>query len=188
MTTLADRIVAVLAGRPGPPLALFGHSLGAVVAYEVALRLEAAGSGPAHLFASGRRAPSRYRDEQVHRRDDAGVLAELAVLNGTDFSIMDDPDVIAMIMPALRADYRAIETYRHDPGRRLRCPVTALVGDDDPRTSRDEAADWARHTDGPFTLEVLPGGHFYLVDRIADVVDVVSSTLTGGVGERPGPS
>nr|WP_232290053.1 alpha/beta fold hydrolase [Micromonospora sp. ATCC 39149] len=182
LRTLADRIYPVLAGQSDRPLAIFGHSMGAVLAYEVTLRLEAAGKPPVHLFTSGRRAPSRYRDEQVHLRDDQGILAELALLDGTSSELIRDPDVISMIMPALRNDYRAIETYRHEPGRAVACPLTALVGDCDPKTSLDEARDWAGHTTGPFDLRVFPGGHFYLNGQVPAVAALVSGALAGPVG------
>ncbi|GGM70998.1 thioesterase II family protein [Dactylosporangium sucinum] len=176
---LADRVTAALQPYADRPLALFGHSLGATLAYEVALRLEAARDEPvAHLFASGRRAPSRYRDEDVHKRGDAALMAELRMLNGTETALLDDPETRAMVMPSIRSDYKAIETYRHRPGGRLKAPVTAITGDDDPKTSLDEARDWAAHTTGPFRLEVLPGGHFFLIPRAAQVLRLISETLT----------
>jgi pyochelin biosynthesis protein PchC len=175
---LADQVSAALEPYTDRPLALFGHSMGATLAYEVALRLEERGDRPvAHLFASGRRAPSRYRDEDVHRRGDAALVAELRLLNGTETALLDDPELREMVMPSIRGDYRAIETYRHRPGRVLRAPVTAITGDDDPKTSIDEARAWAGHTTGPFRLEILPGGHFYLIARAAQVLRIVSDAL-----------
>lgn len=186
---LADRIFEALRPLTGPPLALFGHSMGAVLAHEVALRMRDAGlPAPVALFASGRRAPSRHRDERVHRQPDARVVAELRMLSGTHASVLDDPDVLAMIMPAIRSDYRAVETYRPVPGRRLDCPVTVLTGDDDPRVSVDEAAAWQDHTTGPTDLHVFPGGHFFLVDHSARVTALLAAKLTGrgpGAGPRP---
>ncbi|WP_138796198.1 thioesterase II family protein, partial [Escherichia coli] len=81
---LAARVREELAPWTDRPLALFGHSMGAMVAFEVALRLTADGAAPSVLFASGRRAPSRYREESVHLHDDAGIMAELSRLDGTD--------------------------------------------------------------------------------------------------------
>lgn len=176
---LADALLPVL--RPVadvPALAFFGHSMGAVVAYEVALRLASAGAAPlARLFVSGRRAPSRLRVGTVHQRDDAGVLAELRSLGGTDTSLLDDPEVQQLVLPALRADYRAVETYREVPGRMLDCPVTALIGDCDPQVTAEEARDWARHTTGPVTLRQFPGGHFYLRDQADAVIELIGAEL-----------
>lgn len=169
---LADQIHAVLP-RSDRPVTLFGHSMGAIVAFEVARRLEADGRPVTRLFASGRRAPSRHRDETVHQRDDAGILEEIRRLNGTDSALIEDDELMRAALPALRADYRAIETYRGDPGATVSCPVTALVGDADPKVTGDEARAWAGHTTGGFDIRVFSGGHFYLVDRAGDVVEIL---------------
>ncbi|BBC29256.1 hypothetical protein SGFS_005470 [Streptomyces graminofaciens] len=177
---LADQIFTALRPLDDLPLALFGHSMGAVLAYEVALRMERAGlPSPVRLFASGRRAPSRYRDERVHEKSDAEVAAELRTLGGISPELLADPEIIAMIMPAVRGDYRAVETYRHDPDGRLTCPVTVLTGDADPRVSIEEAQAWREHTTGPTDLHVLPGGHFFLVDHSEKVVELLTRTLNG---------
>ncbi|MFI9639182.1 thioesterase II family protein [Micromonospora sp. NPDC051925] len=184
---LADQILDALRHLDDRPLALFGHSMGAVLGYEVALRMRDAGlPPPAHLFVSGRRAPSRYRPDGVHHLPDAQLVAELQTLSGTEPTILADPEVLEMILPAVRSDYRAVETYRHDPDRRLDCPVTVLVGDSDPRVSVDEARAWDEHTTGPIELRVLPGGHFFLVDRSVDVIAILRQELVGGrpTGER----
>jgi surfactin synthase thioesterase subunit len=177
---LADRILDALRHLDDRPLALFGHSMGAILGYEVALRMRDAGlPTPTRLFASGRRAPSRYRDEGVHHLPDDRIVSELRTLSGTDSTMLADPEVLEMILPAIRSDYQAVETYRHDPDRKLDCPVTVLTGDSDPRVSLDEAGAWAEHTTGPTELKVFPGGHFFLVDRSADVLAVLRRELLG---------
>ncbi|WP_432969519.1 thioesterase II family protein [Dactylosporangium sp. CA-233914] len=172
---LADRIAAAVREVADRPLAFFGHSMGAVLAFEVTLRL---GPGAVtHLFASGRRAPTRYRPEAIHKADDASLLAEVERLDGTASVLLRDPEFIDMILPGLRNDYIAIETYRHRPGALVDCPITALVGDTDPRTSVSEARDWASSTSGAFALHVLRGGHFYLADQAAEVAATICATL-----------
>lgn len=183
---LADRITeAVVEGADDRPLALFGHSMGAMLAFEVAGRLEDSGTTVAALFASGRRAPSRHRPpENVHGFTDERLVAELAALDGTDAELLGDPDVLRMILPVIRSDYEAVETYRYRPRPPLRCPVVALVGDRDPRVDLDEAGAWADHTAQSFELKVFSGGHFYLSAQQAAVVELVrqhliASTLLG---------
>jgi surfactin synthase thioesterase subunit len=175
---LADEVLDALRHLDDRPLALFGHSMGAVLGYEVALRMRDAGlPPPVHLFVSGRRAPSRYRGERLHRLPDARIVSELRKLGGTDAAMLADPEVLEMILPAVRGDYRAVETYRHDPDRRLDCPVTVLTGDRDPQVSVEEARAWDEHTTGPVELEVLPGGHFFLVDHGRRVIALLARTL-----------
>jgi pyochelin biosynthetic protein PchC len=160
---LADLVAEVLALLPPRPRVLFGHSMGALVAFEVARRLPPEHSAAVrHLVASGRRAPSRYRAENVHTRDDAGVIEELVSLNGTEAVLLRDPDIVEMILPGVRADYRAVETYRHTAGSTVACPITALVGDADPKVSLEEAEAWREHTTDAFHMHVFPGGHFFL--------------------------
>ncbi|WP_433732490.1 thioesterase II family protein [Nocardia sp. CA-129566] len=175
----AGALPAVLA-RTDVPIALFGHSLGAVVAFEVGRLLATEDVVPQHFFASGRRAPSTVRTESVHRRSDAGVLTELRLLGGPGIELLDDPEIAAAFLPAIRSDYRAVETYRCAPGARVACPVTVLVGDRDPRVSRAEAAAWQSHTSAAFDLQAFHGGHFYLWDRPGEVAAVVQRELVAG--------
>lgn len=174
----ADQIFAVLAELDDKPLALFGHSMGAILAYEIALRMQQAGRpAPVRLFASGRRAPSRYRAERIHEGTDAEVVAELKRLGGPNPALLADPEMLELILPAVRSDYTAIERYRHEPGRKLDCPITAVIGDSDPRVSDDEARAWADHTAGSFDLKTFPGDHFYLVGQAQNVIALLDRTL-----------
>ncbi|MFJ6482930.1 MULTISPECIES: thioesterase II family protein [unclassified Streptomyces] len=166
---LAEALVAELRPLADRPLMLFGHSMGATLAFEVGRRLEQEGIVPLALFASGRRAPGRARDETVHLRDDEGLVDELKELSGTEPGVLGDEELLRMILPAIRSDYRAAETYRYRPGPDLSCPVHALVGDNDPKVTVDEARSWSDHTSGPFDLRVFDGGHFYLAPHAATV-------------------
>lgn len=174
LAVLADQLHAILRRQPEMPLTIFGHSMGAALGFEVSRRLEADRHGPVRLFVSGRRAPSTYRDEKVHLLDDTGILAEVRKMNGTASSVLSDDELMRAALPALRADYQAAETYTCAPEITVTCPIIALTGDDDPKTTVEEANAWARHTTGQFDIEVFPGGHFFLTehaDRIIKILD-----------------
>jgi pyochelin biosynthetic protein PchC len=178
---LADAILPAVRPLADRPLAFFGHSMGALLAYEVALRLEQDGAPPlTRLYVSGRRAPSRYRREVIHRQGDDGIVAELRRLSGTNSDLLGDPEALEMILPAIKSDYKAVETYEHTPGRSLSCPVLALIGDSDAKVTADEANAWAEHTSGPFEMRTFRGGHFYLVDQSAEVIRLISADLATG--------
>jgi surfactin synthase thioesterase subunit len=163
------------------PIALFGHSMGAMIAFEVTTRMKRRlDAAPVTLFVSGRRAPSRYREEEnVYLRDDKGLIAELKGLSGTDMRVLDDPDVLSMVLPSMRSDYTAVETYRYQPGPKLDCPIVGLVGDEDPKADLDEVQAWQDHTSGRFQLHRFSGGHFYLADHRRTVADIIFRQLMG---------
>ncbi|MEV0533560.1 alpha/beta fold hydrolase [Kitasatospora sp. NPDC050463] len=177
---LADRVYEALLPWADRPLTFFGHSMGAAVSFEVARRFDRDGeAGPEHLFVSGSRAPSWPRESTVHRLSDDGLLAELSGLGGTDERLLADPELRAVILPALRSDYTAIEAYQCAPDAVVPQSITALTGDADPRATLEQVGDWARHTTAAFELKVFPGGHFYLAEQRDAVLEVVAAQLRG---------
>lgn len=176
--TLADLLTDEIAALSDKPTVFFGHSMGAVLAFETAYRLEQRGTrAPRSVIASGRRGPSTRRDEEVHKQDDNGMISELKKLNGTDTAIFGDEELLRMAMPAIRNDYRAIETYTCDPDRRVSAPIVVLTGTDDPKTTLEEANVWKQHTDGGFRLREFTGGHFFLTDHLAEVNREIETEL-----------
>ncbi|MFI7129719.1 thioesterase II family protein [Nonomuraea sp. NPDC050153] len=174
---LSDAIAAALAPLDDRPLVLFGHSLGAIVAYEVARTLEAAyGVRPAHLVVSGRRAPSDPPGGDVHRWPDAEMVDELVRLGGTDSTLLRQPEARSVYLPAIRADFRLAETYRRRPGPEPSCPLTAVIGTGDTEVNAEQARQWAAHTTAAFSLRLLPGGHFYLLKEEDAVLAILEGT------------
>ncbi|MFD0259737.1 thioesterase II family protein [Kitasatospora indigofera] len=185
--TLADLITAALRPWTGGPLALFGHSMGAVLGFEVARRLQDGPAGPPPaLFASGRRAPSRTRNERVHLLGDDDLVAEIEALQGTAPGALADPELRALVLPGVRSDYRAVETYRCPPGVTVDVPVTVLVGDSDPRVSVAEAEAWSEHTTAGSSVQVFPGGHFYLAEAWAEIAGRIRRDLAVAPAAAPG--
>ncbi|WP_309231655.1 alpha/beta fold hydrolase [Nocardia sp. SYP-A9097] len=176
---LADHIVAALPVHADHPPILFGHSMGALVAFEVARRMEhIRGAGPAALVLSGRRAPSRPGRDDIHELDDDGVVAELRMLSGTDTTLLGDDEFLPLILPAVRSDYRAVSRYECASDATVSCPIVAFVGTSDPRVTIDDAWAWQSYTSGNFALKTFPGGHFYLAEQRDAVIAELSALLS----------
>jgi surfactin synthase thioesterase subunit len=181
---LARQVAGVLRGMPARRLILFGHSMGALVAFEAAVLLEReTGAAPEHLFVSGHRSPSRHRPDPVRYADESAMVAELHQLGGTDKRVLAHPALVSRMLPALRNDYAALLGYRYQPGDVVSCGMTALVGDRDPHTTIHDAQAWTAMTTGRFALQAFPGGHFYLHAQRALLVSALGrrlSALAGG--------
>jgi len=182
---LADALAPVV----GEPFALFGHSMGALVCFELARELRRRGRPlPCHLLASGRPAPQlprRYGPlshlpdaefvDQLHRRygyarpPDDGQLAEL----------------LALMVPTLRADVKVSDGYTYADEAPLDCPITAFGGLADATVTRDELVAWQHQTRARFETRMLPGGHFYLESEWGFLVRFIANTLQGAPRARP---
>jgi medium-chain acyl-[acyl-carrier-protein] hydrolase len=154
--------VAALLPQTAPlldrPLALYGHSMGALLAYELAHTLTEAGTPPAHLFVSGRRAPDRVAGSApIHRLPDQAFLAALQDMGGTG----GPPAFLRYALPLIRADLELSEEYDYRPRPGLPIPITAFYGTEDPIVDRDDIENWRAHTAAAFTLHVMPGDHFF---------------------------
>lgn len=192
LAKLADLVLEEIHPWADRPLAFFGHSMGALLSFEVARRLEHEGVTLSTLFVSGRRAPHLTRHGDIHLRSDDELVAAVRKLNNGDLRLLDDPEARDLLLPPLRSDYRAVETYRYEPGTALGCPVVVLTGDQDPQVACDEARAWREHTTGAFELRKFPGGHFYLDTHATAVTEVVATHLRNlriprnGTGRDPG--
>ncbi|GAA1637222.1 thioesterase II family protein [Actinoplanes couchii] len=174
---MTDGVVAALGSRPSLPTILFGHSMGATVAFEVARRLDDTPDAVAHLVLSGRPSPTLGDAKPASLPDDEAVIAELRRMSGTDDALLREPDLLRMAMPVLRADYAAVTGYRYEPGKPLRADVTAFVGDDDPGVPVEAAEAWADCTAGRFDMRVFAGGHFYLKGWPGPVIAALAESL-----------
>lgn len=108
---------------------------------------------------------------------DNDALAELKRLNGTDSRLMDDQEMLRLVLPVIRNDFRAAESYRFVPGTDLSCPIITLRGADDPRVFAADADHWRYHTTGPFSSYTFDGGHFYTDTRYKEVAQLVEGEL-----------
>ncbi|WP_410602544.1 thioesterase II family protein [Amycolatopsis sp. lyj-90] len=174
---LADQIAEVVMGWSHKPMTLFGHSMGASVAFEVALRLETKGITLTSLVVSGRRAPSTRRVERSHLGSDTMLIADLRKLGGMPEQLLDDEEFVRMLLPVLRNDLRAAETYEPQSGGGLRSPILALAGDSDPKVSVHEVKAWETHTRGSFEFRMMPGGHFPSGDEHVAIAGLISEQI-----------
>jgi surfactin synthase thioesterase subunit len=181
MDSLTDRIAEeVLRQRPIERLSLFGHSMGATVAFETARRLERAGQPVTTLFVSGRPAPPFVESRRLHLASDHELIGDLERLANDPASVRvlrDEPSVAELVLPAVRSDYQAVETYRYQPGDLLAGDIAALVSTEDPTVTTEQADEWRDHTTGHFERAVFPGGHFYLDEKVAEVADFIMHNL-----------
>lgn len=161
---LVEAIAQSLLPSLDKPFALFGHSMGALISFELArlLRREY-GLTPDHLFVSGRSAPHILdRDPPIHTLPDPVFIQELRRLNGTPEVVLQNQELMQLLTPILRADFAAIDTYQFDPEPPLDCPITAFGGLQDTEVSREHLEAWRTQTIAPFRLQLLPGNHFFL--------------------------
>jgi surfactin synthase thioesterase subunit len=169
----------VRALRPDGPVAVFGHSLGAVLAFELVRRLEEAGEPPAHLVVSGSPAPGSHREQRATGLSDDEFLAAVERFAGFRHEVLDDPEMRELILPALRADVAMHEAYRPRTAAPIGVPVTALRGTGDALVTAAETDAWAAATTAGFDRADLPGGHMYLTEAGAAVLTLVATAVAG---------
>jgi surfactin synthase thioesterase subunit len=163
LRAMAVDISEAIAHQGSDPVVLFGHSMGAVVAFECARSLCNAGIPVIHLFVSGS-SDGEQPVEQNSTDDasDADIIRQLVDLGGTDPQIAADPEFQKLVLPYVRADTRIFHAYRMDPQPQLTCPVTAIVGDEDVDADRRP---WRQLTTGVFDQLTVIGDHFYLISK-----------------------
>ncbi|WP_434419034.1 thioesterase II family protein [Nannocystis pusilla] len=165
---LAERALLGLGERLPPRFAVLGHSMGALVAFEFVRALRRRGARlPERLIASSRKAPhAALAGPPLHELDDERMISTIAArYGGLDPRLLQEPELMAMLAPILRADLRVHEAYRHYEEPPLALPVLALGGRDDTRVSEQDLQDWSGVSTAAFSLEMHPGGHFHLEKR-----------------------
>jgi medium-chain acyl-[acyl-carrier-protein] hydrolase len=181
--TSMDAIVGPLLEAMRPlaeqPYALFGHSLGALVVFELARALRRIGAPPPlHLIAAGCRAPQRrYPYPPIVHLSDAQFIDGLRRLHGTPAALLANAELMQMMLPTLRADFQVCETYAYRDEPPLACPIVAFGGLADPGVTRLELSDWQQQTTDAFRVEMLTGGHFFVESERDDLLDRVDRQL-----------
>lgn len=162
----------------GHRVAVFGHSLGAVLAYELAHRLvDEPGVELQHVFVSGSPEPARGRERRATGLSDEEFLARVGDFAGYHHPALDDPEMREMILPALRADVEMHENYTPSTGLPLQAPLTVVRGEDDDLVGYDDAESWSKVAGRDFEHVEVPGGHMYLTDAAPALVRLIVSTV-----------
>jgi len=179
---LVDRIgEACLASARGLPYAFFGHSLGAVLSFEVARWMRRRGSAlPWQLVVAGRRAPDcpQYLPP-THQMTDADLIESLARMDGTSPDVLRDAELMQIMLPTLRADFGLAEGYTYVTEPPLACGITVIGGQDDPESQEGRLEGWQTQTSGRFDCHLLDGGHFFIRTMERELLALLALALTG---------
>jgi medium-chain acyl-[acyl-carrier-protein] hydrolase len=180
MSTLVAAAADALRPLVDRPSMLLGHSLGALIAFELARVLRDGGSAPAHFFACGARPPHLPRSTSGYAEaSDEKLIAHLRRLNGTPDELLHQPQMLELFLPAIRADMAVSQSFRFRAGEPLPCPISAYGGTDDEFITRSDLDGWRWHTSSRFALRMLPGKHFFL----NDARDVLMNDVRGAAIE-----
>ncbi|MBA6130704.1 MULTISPECIES: alpha/beta fold hydrolase [Pseudomonas] len=181
MQALARQLASEQRLAANAPYALLGHSLGALLAFELAHELQALGCpAPLALFACGTAAPTRREDyDGRHWREpktDAELISELRELQGTPEEVLANAELMSLTLPTLRADFLLCGTYAYRQRPALSCPLHVLAGTDD-RANDEQLRAWGKETHGEFSLQMFPGGHFFIHEHEDRVLDALTASL-----------
>jgi medium-chain acyl-[acyl-carrier-protein] hydrolase len=161
------------------PFVFYGHSMGALVSFELARRLRRRQRPqPAHLFVSSRTAPHLdVRKKPLHQLPESELIEELGQFNGTPQEILDNRELMQLLLPAIRADFAVLETYVHTPDAPFTFPITVFGGFEDKDVSPEELGGWCEHTESSCSVRMLPGDHFFIQTAQEPLLGVIRQVL-----------
>lgn len=190
MDALVDPLADAMLPHLDRPYAIFGHSMGALIGFELARLLRRRGApDPLHLFVSARRAPHLADPHRpLHALPDADLVEQLTRrYNGMPRAVLESAELLRMFIPIVRADLTMTETYAYAPEEPLVCPISAFGGLDDGAVTRDDLAAWGDQTRGSFTLRMVPGGHFFLQTLRPRLLSAIVADLRQTLADRELP-
>lgn len=168
------------------PFALFGHSMGTLLAYELLFKLQDEHQrSPRHLFVSGRGAPHRpSREDPIHKLPQNEFIEKLKEYNGTPKEVLEHQELMDLMVPIIRADFQVCETYSRPDYRHFTIPVSVFGGLQDAGASREDLEAWAQLTEGACTVRMFPGGHFYFLNSQMNLLQAIVRDLNPYMNEK----
>lgn len=179
MEPLIDSLVSVLLPELNIPFAFFGHSLGALISFELTRRLQKKRISPVHLFVSSYRAPTIVKlKAPMHLLPDAEFIERLREYNGTPDAVLQNSELMKVLLPSLRADFALHETYIYSSGVPLECPITAFGGTKDLEVNYNDLELWKEQTAESFEMRMFRGDHFYIHNEGKALLNSIVKNLT----------
>jgi medium-chain acyl-[acyl-carrier-protein] hydrolase len=185
---LVPALAAELLDDAPAPFAMFGHSMGALIAFEVCRFLRSRAQGPMELFVSAHAAPQiPFPGPYIHQLPDAHFVQELRRYRGTPEAVLQSSELLAMVLPSLRADFTMMETYRYERQEPFSFPITAFAGHEDVEAPAVLIEPWREQTTADFELVTLPGDHFFLHTARDQLLHAIIARLEGRSGRPARP-
>lgn len=178
MDTLADDVFGQIKNELNKPYAIYGHSMGGILAFLVIRRIvNAKLPQPLHLFVTGCTGPSiKYRGLIDHTLPKDEFLQKIGEMGGSPDSVLNNPALMEFFEPILRADFAAVANYRHTVSEPLNIPVSAVIGTAE-KASYEEAMEWQKETTEPVDVKLLPGNHFFIFDHPNYIMQMIARKL-----------
>ena len=187
ISPLLDALAPVIGRDQSMPFAFLGHSMGALISFELARQLRRERRrGPTHMIVAGHRAPQLpERHRPVHDLPDQEIIASLRIFGGTPEGVLQNSELMDLFLPVLRADFAVCESYVYASEEALTCSITAFGGNDDGRVSREELSAWRAQTSNSFSMHMFPGDHFFIQSAQALVLRVLAQDLKQVLRRQP---
>jgi medium-chain acyl-[acyl-carrier-protein] hydrolase len=179
LPVLVDALLPALLPYFDKPFSFFGHSMGAMIGFELARQLRReTGREPLQLFVSGQHAPQIPHNSPItYNLPEPEFLQELRRLNGTPREVLEHPELMSLLLSLLRADFELVQSYIYQPGEPLNCPIAVFGGTEDVDVPQSDLAPWREQTIASFSLQLFPGDHFFLHSSQALLLQHLSEHL-----------
>ncbi|MNW27850.1 Linear gramicidin dehydrogenase LgrE [compost metagenome] len=183
---IVEALVPAMIPYVHKPFAFFGHSMGSLLAFETARELYSrTGELPVHLIVSGKSAPQLpYSKKRLHELEDDPFIEELRLMQGTPEEVLQNKELMQLILPRLRADFKVCERYEYKLGNPLSCPVTVFGGRQDVEVSTESLQAWQQHSTSPIEVHMFDGNHFFIHEQEQEVLRTVVQILSGSAEHK----